>query len=805
MPLTTLPPDLLRWRVPPAVLDFATTAEIAPQEGVIGQATGLAALRRGVELPSVGFNVFVVGLRSTGRLGTVRRMVADFAPRRRSARDLVYVRNFRDPARPRLLVFPPGRGLLFRKELLKLAARLMEEVPAILGSSELRRARDRQEESAAVAHHGAIHEVEAQAKELGFALAEAEDEDGGTRPVIVWVEPHEGGEAPEEGEVEVHGRAELLVLANTGRLELPLPVEEIMRRFDLLEEALSTALAASRERVADTVRRLATAEEEAVRSRTKREFTELGRKWAAARSWLAELHDELIDTPEWFDEDEPDHEGLVQAFSANVVHSGGRGRAAPIVVVPNPTWHMLLGGIEGEPGAVDHRSIRGGALLDADGGFLVLNAADLLQEPGAWKVLKRALTYGAFDVQNPEIGGIGSMVVLRPESMQLDVRVILLGDPAIYAMLYYGDPDFGSMFKIKAEFEDETPATPEVLRQYVGFLSRLVGKEALPHLTAAAVGETLEWSVRLCGRGGHISTRFGLMSDLVREAAVESAGRVIDATHIREAIAARALRDGLAERRVHESIELGHIRVVTRDAAVGEVNGLAVYHVGGHDFGRPLRVTASVGVGRHGVVSIERESGLSGKSHDKGVQILSGLLRRQFGAGRVFAFTASVGFEQSYGRIDGDSASTAEVYAILSALSGIPLRQDVAVTGSVNQRGEIQSVGGVNEKIEGFFAVCRIQGLTGSQGVVIPPTNVRDLCLSTDVVEACAAGRFHVWTVDTVSEGIELLCGVPAGEAGEDGTFAEGTVFGAVAARLDRFQELARLQGRRPGQKVDGP
>lgn len=786
----------LRWTVPPGLLGFETTEEVAALEGIIGQASGLAALRRGVELPSVGFNVFVVGLRSTGRLGTVRRIVEELAPKRRATRDLVYVHNFTEASRPRLLVFPPGRGLVFRKEMVKLAARLVDLVPAILGSADVRRMRERQEESAAIAHHGALAELEAKAHELGFAIVTPEDEED-SRPLAVWVDPKGGTEE----HPSLHGRAELQVLAKAGRLTLPMPIEELMARFDVLEERLGEALSASRVAVDETVRKVAAAEEEAIRAGTQSIFTELARSWPAARAWLAELQDELVCSPEWFDEEEGDRDALFQAFTANVVHAGSRSRRAPIVVAPNPTWQSLLGGIEGEPGNTDHRAIRGGALLDADGGFLVLNAADLLQEPGAWKVLKRALTYGEFEIQNPESPMGGSAVVLRPEPMRLDIRVLLLGDPTTYAMMYYGDPDFASIFKIKAEFEDDTPINPDVLLQYVSFCSRLVRKEGLPHLHREAIELVLEWSVRQSGRGGRISTRFGPVADLIREAAIEAGGRTIQRVHVQAALDARRHRDDLPERRVLDAFSRGDIRVDTDGRKVGQVNGLAVYHVGGHDFGRPLRITATVGVGRGGVVSIERESGLSGRAHDKGVQILTGIIRESFGQTRTLAFTASLCFEQSYGRIDGDSASSAEVYALLSALSGVPLRQDLAVTGSINQFGDIQAIGGVNEKIEGFYAACRIQGLSGNQGVIIPRHNVLDLCLSPEVSQACAEGRFAVWAIDRFEEGITLLTGLPAGvrEADPAGAWTPDSVFARVAATLDRYQDVARLQGKSKG------
>lgn len=790
MDIPPLRPEQLGWQIPDQILDFRTTAELAPLEQIIGQDSALAGLRRGVEMQSPGFNVFVVGIQTTGRLNTVRRIVRKLDPPRRSARDLVYVANFRDPARPRLLQFPPGRGIAFRRELLRVAAALLEEVPEVMRSEEFRERRDKQTHASAVAHQGALQRLQAHARERGFLVAElGEGED--VEPVVLWVEP--GSMEADPDNPTVHTRAELQVAAESGDIELPRPVEDILADFAMLERELSEVLAVSRQVVIETLRAVSENEQEAVRRATERIFADLARRWPSARAWLEELHEEVVENPEWFDE-ESDHEALLAAFTANLVHSGSRSRKAPVVVVPNPTWQHLFGGVEGEPGAGDHRAIRGGLLLDADGGFLIINATDLLQEPNTWKVLKRSLMFGEMDISNPEMPVMLGPSVMRPDALQLDVKVILLGDPDTYAALYYGDQDFASIFKIKAEFEADAPCTPDLLRAYAGFMARVVRREKLGHLTRDAVASVLEWAVREAGRGGRITTHFGGVADLLREASHESGGELIESHHVHAALQARRQRDDLGERRVLEMMESGVIRVDVDGERVGQSNALVVYHVGGHDFGRPMRITATVGVGRGGVVSIERMARLSGRSHDKGIQILVGLLLDRFGQEGRLSFTASLCFEQSYGRIDGDSASAPEAIALFSALSGVPLRQYVAMTGSINQFGEIQAVGGVNEKIEGFYSSCRILGLTGRQGVVIPHHNVPDLCLSPEVRRACAEGRFHVWGVRTLEESIRLMMGVDPGERTPDGGWTEGSVFGRTAATLDRFR---RLGGRR--------
>ncbi len=781
MAILPLIPEQLRWRVPEHVLAFNSTADIKPLEAFIGQDQAIEALRRGVAIESSGFNVFAVGMLSSGRLGTLHRILTELRPVRRGARDLVYVKNFVESARPLVLQFPAGRGLSFRKELVRVAGMLVEEVPRILQGDDVRRARERQHQAAEVAQHSAMARLDSHARELGFVLGTLNDEDSGL-PVPLWVESE--GDEEEDEEAKVHSRAELQVLVEGGNLELEGSLEDILHHFDELEAELAAALNLSRRTMLDALRAVNEAEQAAVRVGTEGLFKELARRWPAARQWILELHEELVGSPEWFDEQEPDHEALFSAFGVNVIHVGRRSRKAPLIVVANPTWQQLIGGIEGDPGSVDHRSLRGGAVLDADGGYLVLNAADMLQEQGVWKVLKRMLTFGDLDIANPDSPNVGP-VVLRPDSIRPDVKVVLVGDPITYATLYYGDPDFKNLFKIKAEFEDDAPVTPALLEAYARFCARIVRREGLPHVSRRAVVAVLEWAVRESGRGGRITTYMGHLSDLLREAAYESGGAMVELRHVLGALSHRRLRDNLAERRTLELLERGVIRVDTRGETVGQINGLVVYHVGGHDFGRPLRITATAGVGRAGIVSIEREAGLSGRAHDKGIQILGGFLRGRLGKTRTIAIHATICFEQSYGKVDGDSASIAEMVALLSALAEVPIRQSLAITGSFNQFGEVQSIGAVNEKIEGFYACCRIQGLTPDQGVLIPAHNVPDLCLGAEVGAATEDGTFRIWAIAHVDEAIELLTGLPVAD-----------VFARAAETLDRYQDVARLQGR---------
>ncbi len=778
--------------MPDEALDFEDTAELDPSPRIVGQDIALRAIRQAVEMESPGYNLFVTGLDSGGRLRTAQRILADLAPRRRQRRDFAYVHDFDDPSRPRLLILPAGAAPRFSRELQDLADLLFDEVPRILQSEPVRKRRD-----------GLYHELERKQREALAGLQRELEEEG-----FVLVDQGEGDEVEPTVmllvDEEPHPRAELGILERDGKLDRP--AAEIEARFDVLEDRLAETLVRARAAVLEVSREVREVERVAVGAGLADTFRDLGRRFPRARRWLEALHAHIADHHEVFrsgGRDEAPPEALLP-LQVNVLHRGARGRKAPIVAVPDPTYGNLFGGIAQEPpgGApANHTHLRAGALHDADGGYLVLNAADLLMEPGAWKTLKRAMLYGKLGLQNLEGAIQGAAAALRPEPMPLDVKVVLLGDDALFALLYATDPDFPSIFKIKAEFEPTVDYRPELPRQVGEVLARLARREGFRPLHRGAVAAIVEWAVRTSGRGGRVRLAFGEMADLAREADYLARGERVTREDVAAALAAREERHGHFARRTRDALKRDILHVATEGAVIGQINALAVYHAGGHEWGRPLRVTASVGTGRGGVVNIEREARLSGRVHDKGVQVLTGFLRGRFGRRRTLALTASIAVEQHYGRIDGDSASSAELYALLSAIARVPLRQDRAVTGSVDQFGTIQPIGGVNEKVEGFFRLCADRGLSGEQGVLIPTRNVEDLCLAEDVVAACREGRFHVWPVATVEEGLRLLTGVEPGEA-EAETWPEDTIYGRVLAALADLEQVVRRATR--GEKNGG-
>lgn len=748
-----LSPHRLRPSLPAGALPFEDTSALQPLEAIVGQDGALSAIRQAVEMRTPGYNLFIVGLDGGGRLQTTRRLVEALEPARRARRDFVYVHNHEDPARPCLLSLPAGAGPRLKRLLQELRESLFREIPAILESDAVRTARDRLVRSLEREQRDLIVGLQDRLREEGFELGNDEDDEEAL-PIVVLV--------TEDGPV---GRAGALLMAQQG--EIDVEVDTLEGLFDRFEDELAHRLSQARHGAHTAHKAILELEQAAVREGTAPLFAEAGRRFRAARRWMAALHELVVEGFEVFrpsedDEDDTPDDGVVlAAFSVNVLHRGSRRRAAPIVVVPDPTFGNLFGGIASDGPMMrgpDHTHLRAGALHDADGGFLIVNAAEMVSELGVWKTLKRAMTYGELGIQNLDAATQGSPPPLRPDPAPLDVKVILLGDDEVYTLLAAADPDFGSVFKMKAEFEDAAPLTASLALDITRALVRLQHRESLRPMTREAVAELLLHGVRESGLPGQIRLAMGALADVMREADYVSAGEQITVTDVRTALAAREERHGSYRRYLDGSLARGALHVATDGRAVGQVNGLAVIDTGGARFGRPLRITATAGASRQGrIVNIERESQLSGSSHDKGVLVLTGYLRGRYGRERTLAMQASIAIEQHHAGIDGDSASAAELVALLSAISGVPVRQDRALTGSIDQHGAIRPVGGVSEKVEGFHALCALRGLTGEQGVLLPAANVGDLCLSPAVVEACIAGRFHVWAVETIEDVAALL------------------------------------------------
>jgi lon-related putative ATP-dependent protease len=471
-------------------------------------------------------------------------------------------------------------------------------------------------------------------------------------------------------------------------------------------------------------------------------------------------------------------------YEVNVVIDNSQTTGAPVVMETNPTYHNLLGRTEKEAqfGALttDFTMIRAGSIHKANGGYLIVPVEDLLRNPFSYDGLKRDLKESQMSIEEPEERyGFLSVKTLKPKPIPLDAKVILIGDPNIYQMMFSLDPDFRELFKIKAEFDTTMPRSDEKVKQYAAFVCGLCEREGLKHLNAEGLAKIVEYSSRIVEDQFKLSTQFSSIADVIRESnyyATEDGSEFITGDHIKKAIEEKIYRSKLIQEKIQEMIRRGFFLIDTKAQTVGQVNGLSVMGMGDFAFGTPSRVTVSIGLGREGVIDIERESKMGGPIHTKGVLILSGYINDKYARDKPLGLSARLVFEQNYEGVEGDSASSTELYSILSSLSGLPIKQNIAVTGSVNQKGEVQAIGGVNEKIEGFFEVCKAKGLTGDQAVMIPESNIQNLMLKEEVVDAVREGKFNIYSVKTIDEGIEVLTGTKAGQRRPDGSFEEGTV-----------------------------
>jgi ATP-dependent Lon protease len=815
--LLGLPPDALRWRCPADALPFESTLEVEPSDAIIGQARAVEAISFGLDMPGGGHNLFITGHAGTGRNVSIRRLLEGLRRQRPTPPDLVLVHNFRRADTPVVLSLPAGVGTTFVGDLDGLVQELRKEIPRLLGSEVIVRKKRRVAEAAKEATVGVLKALEKRAEEEGFALVQVQMGPF-TRPDLV---PVVDGKPVSLEEMEAN-------LAKEGGDRKA--VEALKSKYEDLSAELHGIL--HRMRLVDrTIRKDVRAlERGAVETLVRESVTELKDRYAGEKTfaYLDALLEDVLEHVAWFkgrgdeddgeedasadkgaptkgDEEEGDGERRAPKdpfgrYRANLLVDHSNEFGAPVVAEQHPSYRNLFGGIErafDRRGffASDLRGIKAGSLLQSSGGFLLLNALDVLLETGVWPALKRTLRSRRLEIQNPDFPFLFASTSLKPEPIEVDLKVVLIGSYEVYQLLYFQDPEFAKIFKVRADFDSEMPLDHAAIASYVGFVRRLQDEEKLLPFERSAVEAIVEHGVRLAGSKRKLSTHFQPLCDLVVESAQLAKGRGaerVGGEDVERVLEARRRHRNLLEEKIQERIGEGYLLVSTEGGAVGRVNGLSVLDTGDYAFGRPSRITATVSPGRAGVVNIERESALSGRIHDKGVLILAGHLRGLFARERPLALSASLCFEQSYSGVEGDSASSTEVYAILSALADLPIRQDLAVTGSLNQQGEIQPIGGVNEKIEGFFDVCRARGLTGTQGVLVPVQNVADLMLRKDVVRAVEEGRFHVFAVRTIDEGISLLTGVPAGERLPRGGFTPGSVYDRADRKLAEFARILR-------------
>jgi len=815
----TLPAELtagqLRRRYDPLQLPYASTADAPDLDGIIGQERAARAIEFGLDIPYPGFNVFATGPAGAGKTSIISRFLETKAAGRPVPPDWGYTHNFSQPDQPMAVRLPPGGGCRLRDQVNTLLAQVADALKKTFSGDSYADSRNMLERQLDQLRAERFQQLDKQVKERSFALTQT--------PAGTILTPVRDGQPLTREQYNALPEAERSALSEQGQ-ELQ---EELERTVRQVQELEATAL----DRLANLDREITAATIQPFFAPLLSEYggwPDVVQYLSAVQAHIAQNADRFKPAVEAVSESgapgdvvaalQPQAASPFDRYRLNVIVDNSGLQGAPVVIETNPTYANLIGRVEmrAEIGTLvtDYRFIRPGALHRANGGYLLLDARVMMRQPLAWEGLKQALRNKRIRIEeSSQQAAVLAATMLTPEPIPLDVKVVLIGDLPTYYLLFAYDEQFEKLFKVRADFAVEMPWTQENEEKIVRYIRNRCEEFGLPHFDMSAVAEVVEHSALVVEDQRKLTTRFALVSDIIQEAAfwaVRAGHTLVTGADVEKAISERIYRSSQYEERMREAIVDGAIMVDTAGAVIGQVNGLAVVQLGDHEFGRPTRITAQTFQGRSGVINIEREARLSGRIHDKGMLILSGFLGGRYAQDKPLSLSASIAFEQSYDGVDGDSASSTELYALLSSLSELPIKQGIAVTGSVNQRGEIQPVGGVTHKIEGFYDACvaSAAGLTGDQGVIIPASNVANLMLRTDIVDAVAEGRFHIWPVKTVDEGISLLTGVPAGERDADGQYPPDSVNGRVdrklfdlADRLSKFGQNGKENGRRKARK----
>ena len=780
-----------------SLFDFRTTDEVPPLEGIIGQERALDSIDFGLNLASTGFNIYVLGESGTGKASAIRSFISKKAEQEKVPSDWCYVHNFRDPAEPLAISLEPGRGAAFQRDMEELVASLKVEIPKIFDSKEYKQQSNVIVEGFQSRQKDLFTSLEREAGEKGFKVQPAM---AGFSIVAIG----ESGEPLTEEEFKSLDEEKANRIRESGK--------HIQEKIDDMRRVLKAQDRTTREKMRDLGREAALSVlghlVEDIRAQYDGSHGKLS-------SYLEGVKEDILDNIDDFktqaEEAEPQpvpslkmpkQEPDFHKYFVNVIVNNGDRKGSPCVIESNPTYYNLFGRMEHkfQSGAAftDFTMIKAGALHKANGGYLVIHALDLVRNLISYDALKRAIRNCEVKIEDVwEQHRSVPTAMMKPGPIPLDVKVILIGNPEIYYLMYNQDEEYRELFKVKADFDNRIERSEGNIRKYAAFVATKAKGEKLLPFDPSGVGKVVEFGSRLAGDQEKLSSKFSDISNLIREShywAAKEEAVVVSGVHVEKAIEKKIYRHRRVEDRMREVMVEGTLIVETSGARKGQINGLAVLDAGDHSFGKPSRITATVYAGKGGIINIERETKLSGKIHEKAMLILTNYLGSKYAARKPISLTASITFEQLYGMIEGDSATCAELYALLSAISGVPARQGFSVTGSMDQSGNVQPIGGVNEKIEGFFDLCNHRGLDGSQGVIIPERNVRNLMLRKDVVEAIGKKAFRIVAIDHVEEGIEILMGMPPGEPGPDGTYPEGTVNRLVEDRLDALREASKVE-----------
>lgn len=793
---TYLSSEKLRHTVDESLFEFETTEYLPELSGIVGQERGTTVMRFGLNVNQIGYNLYVAGISGTGKTSFAESIVREFAKEKTTLSDWCYVYNFEDMYKPKMIQLPSGLGRKFQRDMKKLVESLKQDIPLAFNEENYQKEKAEIVRKFKQERTKMYEKINETALTYGFLIRQ-------TASGMMTI-PMIGGEPMSEEQYNTLSTEQLQEIDRKSN-ELQEKIVDVTNQLRKVEKETKTIIDQLNQKVAL----------HAIGYHLE-ELKERYKISSQIPEYLEGLKGDIIHHIDRFLVEESEEEiqvlgemlqgkhqeNVFKRYEVNLVIDNRKATGAPVIIADNPTYYNLIGKVEYENRmgvmSTDFTKVKPGYLHYANGGYLIIQAKDIFSKNFAWEGLKRALMNEKLQIENlGEQSGLMATTSISPEPIPLKVKVILIGNMDIYQLLYHHDEDFNKLFKIRADFDIEMDFNADNMASLANFIHTHCKEHNLYHFDRSAVAKIAEYSIRLAGHQQKLSTRFNQLVEIINEAGTWAKmmdANLISSEHVMQAIEEREYRSSLFEEKIQESIEEGTILIDTDGEKVGQVNGLAVYNLGQYSFGKPSRITATTFVGQKGIINIERESKMGGNIHNKGVYILNGFLGDKFAQNQPLTLTAHLAFEQSYGGVDGDSASSTELYAILSSLAKLPIKQGLAVTGSVNQKGEIQPIGGVNEKIEGFYKVCQSKGLTGEQGVVIPHQNIKNLMLKNEVVEAVKSGEFHIYAVKTIEEGIELLTGVPAGILGEDNHYAEETVFEKVIGQLKAYAKVAESE-----------
>ncbi|ROL62136.1 ATP-binding protein [Bacteroidetes/Chlorobi group bacterium ChocPot_Mid] len=814
---TELNHSQLRWVCPTSQFKFESTASLKPLDKIVGQPRAIESIRLGAELFSKGYNIFVTGLAGTGRLTTVKNVLEDVTTVKPTTYDYCYVNNFTNADEPRLLKLSKGRGKELKRMMKDTIEYLKRRLPKLFEEETIQKSRRILIEEYQKKEKELLDKFDKKIKPLGFVRGQLENENGAVQPEVF---PIVDGQP-----VRIDTLDELVAEGKMKKKD----AEEIKNNylkfhneiFELAHEGLKL-MQDFKKAIYENDKSTASMIIHSVFGQIKENFVDdkVDLYIEEVKKYILENIKLFVTAPnpiETENENEPSSddspEDRYRVFEVNIILDNSKTTSAPVVVETAPTYTNLFGTIERTFDSrgywrTDFTKIKAGSILRADQGYLIVNALDLFTEQGVWPVLKRVLLYDKLEIQPYEAIFQLSQLIMKPEAIDVKVKVVIIGGSSLYYYLYTYEKGFKKIFKINAQFDYETERTKEMINYYAQFIAKICKEDKLPHCTPDAVAAIVEWAVEQAGSQNRITLKFSDVADVVREAAFydgrnrKEPKKFIRREDVKTAIEYRRYRNNLLDEKLKIQILEGNTLIDTDGERVGQINGLTILDTGLIIFGKPARITATVSAGDAGIINIEREVDMSGSIHNKGVMILSGFIRERFSTDKPFTLTASIAFEQNYGGIDGDSATAAEIYALLSAITNVPIKQCFAITGSVNQKGDIQPIGGVNEKIRGFFEICQARGLNGQHGVIIPKQNVGDLMLIDDIVNAVKDGKFHIYSFTKIEDAVKLLMGIEAGVKQEDGKYPDGTLFKMV---IDRLEELRLFKRKRSSFKSDLP